>query len=338
MNTSLYTVVLAIVLLGSWAASGIALQLLARYNVFSYPVTRSSHIRPIPQGGGIAVVGMVAIGWTAIGVIGIENWPSLAVILAGTLSLALVSWFDDVGGLPISIRLLSQAITVAVVMFLVPLETVTNGLIPFPLECFLIAMLWIWIINLFNFMDGIDGIAGVETLCIGFGITIVSIIADVGIPLIFPTAIVCLSIIGFLPWNWSPAKLFLGDVGSVPIGFILGWLLLELAGEGLWVAAVALPGYYVADTTITLCRRAIGGELVWKSHRKHFYQLAVIGKLTHGQASRAVAVTGIWLIGCAILSTICHACTLVSLAAAVSGVIGLLWYFHRNSHPIVPSA
>ena len=81
MNTSLYTVVLAIVLLGSWAASGIALQLLARYNVFSYPVTRSSHIRPIPQGGGIAVVGMVAIGWTAIGVIGIENWPSLAVAL-----------------------------------------------------------------------------------------------------------------------------------------------------------------------------------------------------------------------------------------------------------------
>ena len=159
-----------------------------------------------------------------------------------------------------------------------------------------------------------------------------------GIPLIFPTAIVCLAIIGFLPWNWSPAKLFLGDVGSVPIGFILGWLLLELAGEGLWVAAVALPGYYVADTTITLCRRAIGGELVWKSHRKHFYQLAVIGKLTHGQASRAVAVTGIWLIGCAILSAICHACTLVSLAAAVSGVIGLLWYFHRNSHPIVPSA
>ena len=166
MNTSLYTGVLGIVLLGSWAASGITLQLLTRYSVFSYPVSRSSHTRPVPQGGGIAVVGMVAIGWMAIGAIGIENWPSLAVLLAGALSLALVSWFDDVGGLPISVRLLSQAIAVAMVMFLVPFETVTNGLIPLPLEFFMIAILWIWFINLFNFMDGIDGIAGVETLCI----------------------------------------------------------------------------------------------------------------------------------------------------------------------------
>lgn len=106
---------------------------------------------------------------------------------------------------------------------------------------------------------------------------------------------------GFLRWNWSPARVFLGDVGSVPIGFIGGFLLLALAARGAWAAALILPAYYLADATLTLLRRLLRGERVWEAHRSHFYQRAALA-VGHAPVSARVAVLGVALVAAAVAS------------------------------------
>ena len=301
---------------------------LRRHNILAEPGRRSSHRLPTPQGGGIAVIGVTAVVWIAIGAIGIGDWPSLSVVLASTLALAVVSWFDDVGQLPIIPRFITQIAAVTTVMLLAPMEPLTGGLLPLPVDRVLGGLLWLWFINL----------SGVQTLCICTGIIGVSGVAGSGEHLIMPAVIVGSAMAGFLPWNWHPARLFLGDVGSVPVGFVLGWLLLGLASNGQWGAALVLPSYYIADATSTLIGRAARGELIWQAHRAHFYQRAVAGRLSHAQASKAVALTGIWLLGCALLGAVSSPLMIFSFLAATMGVAGLLWYFQRAAHPLPPTA
>jgi UDP-N-acetylmuramyl pentapeptide phosphotransferase/UDP-N-acetylglucosamine-1-phosphate transferase len=114
--------------------------------------------------------------------------------------------------------------------------------------------------------------SGVESIAIACGATLVAALtgglptaSGLGLPLAAAMA-------GFLAWNWPPAKIFLGDVGSVALGFLLGWLLLSLAAGGEWAAAVLLPLYYLVDASLTLGRRLVRGERVWQPHRQHFYQ------------------------------------------------------------------
>jgi len=117
------------------------------------------------------------------------------------------------------------------------------------------ALAWIWFINLYNFMDGIDGITGVETATIGLGLTLVSLVAGLAAPVAGLGMAMAGAACGFLLWNWTPAKLFLGDVGSVPLGFLAGFLLLYLASEGHLAPAIILPLYYLFDAMATLLRR-----------------------------------------------------------------------------------
>ncbi|MBT7356609.1 MAG: UDP-N-acetylmuramyl pentapeptide phosphotransferase, partial [Rhodospirillaceae bacterium] len=122
------------------------------------------------------------------------------------------------------------------------------------------------------------------------------------VPGLYAIAIVGVTV-GFLKWNWHPAKVFMGDVGSVPLGFLLGWLLLGMAADGYWVAALILPAYYLMDATTTLVRRALAGEKVWQAHREHFYQKAVQRGLSHATVSRAVLSLNSVLVVAAIMST-----------------------------------
>jgi UDP-N-acetylmuramyl pentapeptide phosphotransferase/UDP-N-acetylglucosamine-1-phosphate transferase len=108
--------------------------------------------------------------------------------------------------------------------------------------------------------------------------------------------------IGFLAWNWHPARIFLGDSGSVPLGYLLGWLLLRLAGEGLWAPALILPAYYWADATLTLLKRAARGEKIWQAHRQHFYQQAVQGGASHAQVAMMIVTANLCLIIAALWS------------------------------------
>ena len=119
-----------------------------------------------------------------------------------------------------------------------------------------VGFIWLWWVNLYNFMDGIDGIAGSEAAAIAGGLLLFTMFgngADLSVALL--SAAVLGASLGFLVWNWSPAKIFLGDVGSVPLGYLTGFLLIGLAGAGRWKIAMILPLYFLADATITLGRR-----------------------------------------------------------------------------------
>ena len=255
--------------------------------VLDRPNQRSSHIAPTPRGGGLAVVPVAAVAWAAAGLLGD---PGVIWVAVGALILCGLSWMDDLKGLPPVVRLAAHAAVVAVLLAQLPAEVLHfQGLLPLWADRLAAALAWIWFINLFNFMDGIDGISGVEMVAIGAGVVVAGIwVASVGV-LAPPAAAVVGAGVGFLWWNWHPAKVFLGDAGSVPLGLMLGWLLLELAARGLWSAALILPLYYLADATFTILRRAARGAVLWQAHREHFYQRAVARGLTHNHVARIVA-------------------------------------------------
>jgi UDP-N-acetylmuramyl pentapeptide phosphotransferase/UDP-N-acetylglucosamine-1-phosphate transferase len=135
--------------------------------------------------------------------------------------------------------------------------------------------------------------------------------------------------IGFLVWNWSPARIFLGDVGSVPLGYVLGFLLLDLAVRGHWRIALILPLYFLADATITLARRLLRGERVWQAHREHFYQQGVRRDLGHAAVVKRVIAADLLLVGCGWASE--NGWGAVSLAASAATVAILLTALARGA-------
>ena len=163
--------------------------------------------------------------------------------------------------------------------------------------------------------------SGIEGLVVALGLLA---FAELVAPAL-PWALIAL-LLGLLARNWAPAKIFLGDVGSVPLGYLLGWCLVLLAAGGEWAAALILPAYYWADASLTLLRRALAGEKVWQAHRSHFYQRASRGWQSHARVSLAVGALGLVLILLAVLSRLApwSACLLAALATA-----GTLAWFDR---------
>ena len=272
---------------------------LRRAAVLDRPNERSSHAAPMPRGGGIAVTAAILAAWLALILAELAPWRLIAVLLGAAL-LAAISWLDDLRGLPASLRLLAQfvAVTVGMAVLAPAAPAVPNWLLTF-VTTVGAALLWVWFINLFNFMDGIDGIAGSQAAAIGIGLLLFGAFGAgqgwAGAPL---AAAVAAASLGFLVWNWAPARIFLGDVGSVPLGYLLGFLLLWAAARGNWRIALILPLYFLADATITLIRRLARRERVWLPHRQHFYQRAVQRGLGHAAVVRRVVAVNVVLILC----------------------------------------
>jgi UDP-N-acetylmuramyl pentapeptide phosphotransferase/UDP-N-acetylglucosamine-1-phosphate transferase len=132
-----------------------------------------------------------------------------------------------------------------------------------------------------------------------------------------------------MAWNWAPAKLFLGDVGSVPLGYLLGWLLLIAAINGAWAPALILPLYYLADATITLLKRAVRGAKVWQAHREHFYQRAVRGGASHARVAGLVLTCNAVLIVLAVLAA--RGLVWVALLVSAVAVAALLAMLERRA-------
>ncbi len=324
----------------SWAATGAVLRGLIRFKVYDRPNARSSHQDPKPRGGGLALVPVLLFAWIAaaewLGAAPPGFWP----VLAAAAGLAVVSWIDDLKSLPVVLRLAVQALAVGIgVVALGDLGgdsgadsgPVFHGLLPLFLDRLLAALLWLWFINLFNFMDGIDGIAGVEAGSLGVGLVLVGAVAAgpgaPGVNLALPALLAAASL-GFLVWNWAPAKLFLGDVGSVPLGYLLGWLLLAAATNGAWAPALILPLYYLADATLTLLKRAARGAKVWQAHREHFYQRAVQGGASHGRVAAQVLACNAVLIVLAVVAA--RGSVWPALVASAAAVAALLIILERR--------
>lgn len=292
--------------LASAAFVGIFRVQLLRRGILDQPNERSSHVSPTPRGGGLGVMAALIPAWIIVPFIlpapdGMSS--ALWLIPLAALFLVGVSWVDDITTLGPLPRLISQFAAALAGAFVIDGQ-VFQGLLPSPLDPIIAAIGWVWFINLFNFMDGIDGISGIEATAIGLGLLL---IGGLGGGAVIDTThgqalAIAAAAIGFLIWNWPPAKIFLGDCGSVPLGFLLGWLLLSLAANGAWQAAAILPLYYLADATLTLLRRIIRGKKFWRGHRDHFYQAAIKRGLSHGRVSSAIGCVNMLLILLALAS------------------------------------
>lgn len=294
------------------AAGSLALsRILPRLNLIDRPVARSSHDVPTPRGGGIAPVMalLAAMAWLA------ARQPDLGlqVLAVAALGLAILSLRDDIASLAALPRLGGHALAVAAGVWTATVFWPT--ILPewqYPaLRAAGLFLCWLWFVNLFNFMDGIDGLSGLELGFIGLGAAAVAAFgplwtARAATPfdqaLVWSGLTLAAAAGGFLVANWHPARVFLGDVGSVPLGFIAGGLLVALAAAGHASAAAILPAYYVVDATATLLRRMAAGERLADAHRSHAYQRAVQAGLSHAQVCAMIAVVNCVLLVLAVLS------------------------------------
>jgi UDP-N-acetylmuramyl pentapeptide phosphotransferase/UDP-N-acetylglucosamine-1-phosphate transferase len=300
MMTLLLTAVL--VFAASWAASGLMTGWLRRRLILDHPVERSSHAEPVPKGCGVAVTAVLLLAWLGLAVAGLAP-PETLLVCCLAFALAALSWLNDVTDLPPALRLVVHLLIATVGLLTLPDRgQVFQGLLPRELDQAATVLLWTWFLNLFNFMDGIDGITAVETGTIGVGLAVVAALSGIASGYVLLVAALAAAALGFLPWNWHPARVFLGDAGSVPLGFAAGWLLLLLASRGFWAPALLLPLYYLADATLTLLRRLARGEAIWRAHKGHFYQRALAPDGDHAAVALSILAGNLGLVGAAVIA------------------------------------
>lgn len=288
------------------------------------PNERSSHSVPTPRGGGVAIVISFLTGLLLMR----EDVSSsaAAALLGAGLGVSVVGFVDDHGHIAARWRLLVHFSCAAWILYWigVPSFELMGSRVELGIAGAVLAALYlVWMLNLYNFMDGIDGIAGVEALIVGAGGTAVYWVAGlvgaseaaVAGDFVLP-ALLAAATLGFLVWNFPPAKIFMGDAGSGFLGLILGALSLQaaIARPVLLWSWMVLLGVFVVDATVTLIRRLLRGERLYEAHRSHAYQHASREFGAHLPVTLAVASINLfWLLPWA----------LAIASGQVNGVIGL---------------
>lgn len=312
----------------------LTMPLLRRY-ALARPNARSSHRTPTPQGGGIAVIAaMLGAAFGVAAWVGIAVPVAVAVGLPLTLiALAAVGAWDDIRPLPPLPRLVLQVGCIAALLALTPAagRLLPEGW-PLGLEWALAVVAGLWFVNLVNFMDGLDWITVAEM------VPIAALLAGFGaVGLIDPFAALaaaglCGALVGFAVFNKPVARLFLGDVGSLPIGLAVAWLLYLLATGGHLAAALLLPLYYCADATLTLIRRLARRERIWQAHRSHFYQRATDNGFTALEVARQVFAMNL-VLGLLACATVLAPALPVQLGALALGAVVVGWGLRRFARP-----
>jgi UDP-N-acetylmuramyl pentapeptide phosphotransferase/UDP-N-acetylglucosamine-1-phosphate transferase len=303
------------------------------------PNARSSHREPTPQGGGIAVVAATIVAAAAVLYFSAAASAAhmLLPVFAAIVLMAAVGAADDIRPIGVAPRLLLQALAVALVVYTLPDALRLVLFLPWWAERLLLVVGGLWFVNLVNFMDGLDWMTVAEVVPITAALAIIGAFGMLQPPATIVGAALCGAMVGFAYFNRPVAKLFLGDVGSLPVGLVLGWLLVQLAGHHGLAAAILLPLYYLADATITLVRRLSNGEPVWQAHRSHFYQRATDRGLSVSQVVAHVFVVNLGLVALA-FATLVAPGILSDIAALVGGaaLVGwLLFAFARGQGVMV---
>jgi UDP-N-acetylmuramyl pentapeptide phosphotransferase/UDP-N-acetylglucosamine-1-phosphate transferase len=303
--------------------------LLRRY-ALARPNARSSHIAPTPQGAGIAVIAptiLVACIYEAA-----AGEPVPLTLFGATVFIAAVGLVDDVKTIPVLPRLLLQAVAVAAIIFSAPADLRIVPAIPLLLERAMLLVAGLWFVNLVNFMDGLDLMTAAEFVPVTGTIVLFGWLGHLPFAPTIIAAALCGAMLGFAPFNRPVARVFLGDVGSLPIGLLLGWCLLELAWHQHLVAALLLPLYYLADATLTLLRRVLRRESFWVAHRTHFYQKATDNGFTVLEIVKAVFALNIGLATLALGSIWINSAfgELFLLTTGGGGVAFVLYRFSRT--------
>jgi UDP-N-acetylmuramyl pentapeptide phosphotransferase/UDP-N-acetylglucosamine-1-phosphate transferase len=302
--------------------------LLQRY-ALARPNARSSHVLPTPQGAGIAVIAATLVVACAYQLAAREPVP--LVLFGATVVIAATGLVDDIRTIPVLPRLLLQAAAVAAVVFSAPMDWRIVPAIPLELERAGLLFAGLWFVNLVNFMDGLDLMTVAEVAPVTVAIVLLGWLGRAPLAPTIIAAALCGSMLGLAPFNRPVARVFLGDVGSLPIGLLLGWCLLELAWHKHVAAALLLPLYYLADATLTLLRRIARREPFWAAHRTHFYQRATDNGYTVSAVVTEVFALNVVLAALALASVWLNSATAdIVLVAAGGGAVALLLY--RFSH------
>jgi Fuc2NAc and GlcNAc transferase len=303
----------------SWLlASRVRLYALDR--LLDIPNERSSHSSPTPRGGGLAIAVTVLGGLILAAVLGWIDWDLALALTGGGSMIAAVGWIDDHKSLSALTRFAVQFLSAGWAMFWVGgLPTLSLGAATLNLGLFgtVIGVVGIvWAINLYNFVDGIDGLAAGEAITTGvIGGLILLAMGHYGLAMV--ALLIAAANAGFLPLNWAPAKLFMGDVGSGMLGYLFAVLAVasENAGAVPLLIWVLLLGAFVFDATVTLCRRIMHGERWYHAHHSHAYQRMVQAGRSHAQVSSMILLINLVLAILAIVAWLRPTFFLISIGA-----------------------
>lgn len=277
MSVTIYLVVFAPILV-AFVLTALMRKISLAGGLLDVPNERSSHVTPTPRGGGVAIVIGSLGAWCVLWALHVIDFDLFMALAVGGLAVALVGLIDDRRPLRASVRLVVHilaAVWAVVWLGKLPAANVAGIAFANGTAAQVGAVLGIvWMLNLFNFMDGIDGIAASEATFISWGGALMLLFTSSPSGMAATALALGAACLGFLIWNWPPAKIFMGDIGSGYLGFVIGVLAVAMAhenGVAFWVWLI-LAGVFVVDATVTLFRRALRAERVFQAHRSHAYQ------------------------------------------------------------------
>lgn len=321
-------------------ASGLLTYLIKNYalakSLMDIPNERSSHTIPIPRGGGVAFVIVFLfllpfLYWWQL----IPEFVLWGLWGAGVI-IAIIGFLDDHGHIAARWRLLAHFIAAIWLLYWFsgfPNLIILGINLPSVITSILAVFYLVWLLNLYNFMDGIDGIASVEAICVCLSGALLYYVA--GYSLISYTALILAAVVaGFLYWNFPPAKIFMGDAGSGFLGIILGGLSIQAAwiSSQLFWAWLILLGVFIVDATWTLVHRLLCKEKVYEAHRSHTYQFAARYFGNHLTVTLAVLLINvIWLLPIALLVASNDFNGLFAMVIAYLPLCGLAYIFKAGS-------
>ena len=293
----------------SVALTGLVRRFAVQHGVLDVPNARSSHVRVTPRGGGLAIVAISTVALCVLGFLGAVEGRLLVSLIGGGLAVGTVGFLDDRRPVRAGVRLAVHAAAgiwaLAWLGGLPPLR-IGGWLLHLGLGGDVVALLAIiWVLNLFNFMDGIDGIAASEAVFVTGGAAMLGLSGTETGSTAAANCAFAAACCGFLVWNWPPARIFMGDVGSGYLGYVIAVLALATAGDSpaaVWVWLI-LGGVFFVDATLTLTRRLGRGERVYEAHRSHAYQWLARRWRSHKRVTLTVlAVNVLWLLPWAALA------------------------------------
>jgi len=297
------------------------------------PNARSSHRIPTPQGAGIAVIAAtLVVSGVIMAEFGATDLRVPAAVFAASLFIAAVGFADDVKSIDVLPRLLLQGAAVAAIVFTSSSDLRIVPACPLWIERSLLLLAGLWFVNLVNFMDGLDWMTVAEVVPITAAMLILGVLGEFPASPTLVAAALCGAMFGFAPFNRPVAKIFLGDVGSLPIGLLLGWCLLQLGYDKQYAAALLLPMYYLLDATATLLRRMARREPFWAAHRSHFYQRATDNGFTVWRVVGEVFALNLALAALAIGSVVAQSVA-VEITLLIAGCLATAFLMRRFSQP-----
>jgi Fuc2NAc and GlcNAc transferase len=321
--------------------SAVVLRYVRARGVLDVPGERSSHAVPTPRGGGLAIVAVVLGGVAVLFATGRLSLPLGMALLVGGALVASIGWIDDLRGVSARLRLAVHTLAaIWAVAWLGGLPSLVVGSDAVRLGAagvVLAGLAIVWAINLYNFMDGIDGLAAAEAAVVALAAAAFLARRDASLAAV--AAIVAGAAIGFLPWNWQRARIFMGDVGSGFLGFVLATLALASENGGAMpaLAWLLLLGVFFTDATVTLVRRALRRERWYAAHREHAYQRATRAGWSHGQVTSAVVLLDLGLAIPTWLSIRRPELLLPMLLLATLALVGVYFLVERR-RPMLPQS